>query len=97
MEAFQKEMQTDRELTDCVDHLPLNHCYWHASYNYSPCSEKLRLITLPFIGSCRIRGLPSSAAVLAKKNNSSWPLYSPFHGSFAIKGYVILVNTIGKY
>lgn len=38
-----------------------------------------------------------SCSCTIKKNNSFWPIYSPFHGSFATKGYVILVNAIGKY
>lgn len=86
MEAFQKEMQTDRELTDYVDHLPQNHCYWHASYNYSPCSDKLGLITVPFIGPCRIRGLPSSAAVLAKRTIPLGPFTAHFMDHLPLKG-----------
>lgn len=97
MKAFQKEMQTDRELIDCVDHLPLNHCYWHTSYNYSPCSDILGLITLPHYWTLQDKRPSLFCSCFSKKNNSSWPIYSPFHGSFAIKGYVILVNTIGKY
>lgn len=86
MEALQKEMQTDRDLIDCVDHLLLNHCYWHASYNYSPCSDTLGLITLPFIGSCRIRGLPSSAAVLAKRTIPLGPFTAHFMDHLPLKG-----------
>lgn len=66
--SFSEANSVRQGACEYVDHLPLNHCYCrHTRYNYSPCSDILLLITLPFIGPCGIRGLHSAAAVLAKR------------------------------